>query len=204
MRYILWSLLLVFVSLPLVTYLVYHFRRLGTRRKLLLQAILSLGLDDAYMRMRHGQKYETWRKSRPPAKRIEDFENFYFNEDFRAGSSHKDYLWPIALFMIVTGVGWFLTLHRIYPSFTALADVQDFLPDPFAYAFVGAFLASIFVIFEDYRLYNLEPDVYYSTAYRILFRPCLHSLLVESSIQRIPLSPRLALDCFPSRQRGTL
>lgn len=71
--------------------------------------------------------------------------------------------------MIVTGIGWFLTLHRIYPSFTALADVKDFIPDPFAYAFVGAFLASVFIIFEYYRLYNLEPDVYYSTTYRILF-----------------------------------
>ena len=105
---------------------------------------------------------------------------------------------------MIMGIGWFLTLHRLHPAFTALADVQDFLPNAFAYGFVGAFLASIFAIFEEYRQYNLEPDVFYSTSYRILFSTTAAYLI--GHIFQASFTPLAAfgIGCFPSRKRGTL
>ena len=57
MKTILWGLMVLLTLIPLVMYLVYSLRRLNTRRQLLLQTLLTLGLDDAYMRIRHGEIY---------------------------------------------------------------------------------------------------------------------------------------------------
>ena len=50
----LWMLTAVLALIPLVTYLVYSMRRLDTRRQLLLQTLLTLDLDDYYMRISVG------------------------------------------------------------------------------------------------------------------------------------------------------
>jgi len=55
MNIFLWMLTAVLI--PLATYLVYSMRRLDTRRQLLLQTLLTLDLDDYYMRIRYGQGF---------------------------------------------------------------------------------------------------------------------------------------------------
>jgi len=91
----LWILFIIFGLLPAFVAFVYYNRRLGTRRTLLLQTILSMGLDDAYMRMRHGQKYAEWKKLPDEKSRMQAFETSYFNEDFHSGTAVRDYALPV-------------------------------------------------------------------------------------------------------------
>ncbi len=165
MKYLLWFLALVLAATPAGVYLVYYYRRLQTRLDLLKQTLLSLGLEDAYVRTRHGETYEEWRKSE---KKLEGFTD-YFDSDFRVGFSHKDYLWPVTLFTVFTGIGWFLTFSVAYEPFTNVNGAHSFLPAAFAYGFVGAWCASLLTIFGEFRKFNLDPAIYYSVTFRILF-----------------------------------
>jgi hypothetical protein len=158
--YLLWFIMWLLSVIPAVTCLVYYHRRLGTRRELLKQTLLSLHLECEYMCMRHGEI--------DPSKRQELFEQ-NFKQDFRAGLSPSDYFWPVALATVVGLIGWFLTFSKVYPSFTGLFDAKSFLPDYFAWGFAGAFFASVLNIFDEFRTFNLDPNVYYSVTYRLLF-----------------------------------
>jgi hypothetical protein len=167
MKNLLWFLALVLTATPAGVYLIYYYRRLGTRLELLKQTLLSLGLEDAYVRTRHGETYEGWRKLEGKL-RLEKFTG-YFDSDFRVGFSHKDYLWPVTLFTVFTGIGWFLTFSVVYEPFTDVKGAHSFLPAAFAYGFVGAWCASLLTIFDEFRKFNLDPPIYYSVTFRILF-----------------------------------
>jgi hypothetical protein len=115
-------------AIPAVTCFVYYHRRLGARRELLRDTLTSMGLDTYYMKMRHAE--------------CKDFtpELFQkcFDEDFRSGLSVGDYLWPVALFTIVSLMGWLVTLGRAAES----SGLNALLPPAIAYGFIGAFMAS--------------------------------------------------------------
>jgi len=176
-------------------YLVYSIRRLDTRRQLLLQTLLTLGLDDAYIRIRHRQSYQIWRDI-PEAERKRKFESDYFNKDFKAETSNKDYLWPVTLMTILSGAGWYFALSRINPE-VSMADVNQLIPESFSWGFVGAFFASLLTIIEEFRKYNLVPDLYYSLSYRLLFSSTTAFLV--GNMLKDSLSPLVAfgIGLFP-------
>jgi hypothetical protein len=118
-----------------------------------------MSLDTGYMKMRHPE-------IKNPSK--EEF-GACFDRDFREGLSAGDYLWPVSLATVVCLVGWFLTLSRVYPSFSGMKEAGTFLPATFAFGFVGAYLASLLNIFDQFRTLNLDPSAYYSIVARLLF-----------------------------------
>ena len=167
MSVLLWLLFTILVSSPMITFWVYYLRRRGARRNMLEQSLLSLGLDTVYMQIRHGEKHDQWLgKHRPD--QIAEFQAT-FRRDFRSGTRWTDYLWPVTLFTLLSGVGWFLTLAMMHPSFTTAEGAASFLPKTFAYGLTGAYLASLLTIFDEYRRYNLSPGTYYVQSYRLLF-----------------------------------
>jgi hypothetical protein len=168
MTFLIRFMFVVLTLLPVGTYLVYYYRRLDTRRKQLLQTLLSLSLQDEYVLMRHKEKYDEWRNCGSDEVLIEEFQNKYFNLDFRAGHSHQDYIWPLLLFTAFTAIGWTLTLQRVLPGFLPLSELRV-IPDALAYGFVGAYLACILTIFDGFRRYDLDPGLYYSITYRVMF-----------------------------------
>ena len=147
----LWILLVIFGLLPAFIAFVYYHRRLGTRRNLLLQTILSMGLDDAYMRMRHGQKFAEWRDLPDEESRMQAFENSYFNEDFHADTAVRDYALPVLLFTILSFLGWLFVLHRLASEMSLLRVPQAVFPDAWAFGFVGAYLACLLTFFDAFR-----------------------------------------------------
>jgi hypothetical protein len=167
MKIILWGLATLLAAIPLMMYLVYSMRRLDTRRQLLLQTLLTLGLDDAYMRIRHGQSYSDWSRL-PINDRISKMESQYFNNDFKAETSHKDYLWPVTLMTLLSSLGWFFTLGGVSLDAGAL-KFNNPVPVTFIWGFVGAFFASLLSIIDEFRKYSLTPSSYYSLVYRLLF-----------------------------------
>ena len=196
MKVILWLLAALLASIPLIMYLVYSMRRLDTRRQLLLQTLLTLGLDDAYMRIRHGQSYNDW--SRLPADaRIIKMESQYFNNDFKAETSHKDYLWPVALMTALSGLGWYFALSHFYPD-AGTAQFADLIPASFVWGFVGAFFASLLSIIDEFRKYSLVPGSYYSLIYRLLFSSTA-AFLVGRLISRdaFPFLAAFGIGLFP-------
>jgi hypothetical protein len=197
--YGLWALFGVFILLPGVLCLVYYHRRLGTRRSLLLQTILSMGLDDAYIRIRHGQKHPEWYAKDPNA-RIATFENDYFNADFRAGTSWQDYWPPVLVFIVLSSLGWLFVLHRLAPGMSALHVSTAIFPDAWAFGFVGAYLACILTFFDAFRRYDLDPSVYYSASYRLMFAS-LVAYLVSAILQpnAVPLIA-FGIGLFPLQQ----
>jgi hypothetical protein len=158
--YLLWFAMWLLSAVPAVTCAVYYHRRLGTRRQLLKETLISLQLEDAYMSSRHGET--------KPSERIQQFSEC-FDKDVRAGLSPIDYSWPVSLTTVLGAIGWFLTFSKLYPTFTALFDPKSFLQDYFAFGFVGAFFAGILTVFDEFRTFNLDPGVFYAFAYRILF-----------------------------------
>src|SRR5258708_2252093 len=160
MSYLLWFVMFLLAAIPAVTCFVYYHQRLGTRRNLLQETLISLQLQDAYMAMRHGEI--------PQCDRKKEFDRC-FKKDFRAGLSPGDYLWPVTLVTVLGLIGWFLAFSRLYPSFTGFVDAKSLLPVYFAYGFVGAFFAGMLTIFDEFRMFNLDPSVYYAVAYRMLF-----------------------------------
>lgn len=167
MEIILRGLTALLAVIPLVMYLVYSLRRLGTRRALLLQTLLTLGLDDAYMRIRHGEYYANWCLLGYDA-RIKELESKYFNPDFKAETSHSDYVWPVALITILSALGWFIALGRFDPD-AGLKELSAKAPTMFLWGFVGAYFASLISIIDDFRMYSLLPGSFYSLSYRLLF-----------------------------------
>jgi hypothetical protein len=89
-----------------------------------------------------------------------------FDEDFRSGLSVGDYLWPVTLFTIVSLMGWLVALGRAAGSSSGL---NELLPPAIAYGFIGAFMSSLFMIFDDFRTLTLDPYDYYSATARVLF-----------------------------------
>lgn len=167
MKNIPWLVMALLVSIPPVMYLVYALRRLDTRRKLLLQTLLTLDLDNAYMRIRHGQSYNAWRRL-PALQRIREFESNYFNPDFRAETSGWDYFWPVALMTVLSAAGWYIALSHFYVE-AGTAKLKELVPATFVWGFVGAFFASVLSIIDEFRKYSLMPGSYYSLVYRLLF-----------------------------------
>jgi len=167
MKIILWGLMVLLTLIPLVMYLVYSLRRLNTRRQLLLQTLLTLGLDDAYMRIRHGEIYNQWCVL-TAAERLTQLESKYFNTDFKAETSHRDYAWPVLLITILSGLGWFFSLGRLYPD-VVTAQFNPPIPAFLLWGFTGAYFASVLSIIDDFRKYSLTPSSYYSLSYRLLF-----------------------------------
>jgi len=168
MTFLVRFMFLVLTLIPIGTYLVYYYRRLDTRREQLLQTLLSLSLQDEYVLMRHKEKYEEWKKCSAEKTMIDDFENKYFNLDFRSGHSHQDFVWPLLLFTIFIAIGWVFSLQRVLPDFTPLQGLVK-IPDALAFGFVGAYLASVVTIFDGFRRYDLDPGLYYSVTYRVVF-----------------------------------
>lgn len=168
MTFLIRFMFFVLTILPLGTYLVYYYRRLDTRRKQLLQTLLSLSLQDEYVLMRHKEKYDEWKKCGGEKNMIDEFENKYLNLDFRAGHSHQDYVWPVLLFTVFTAIGWALTLERVLPGFLSLSGLRA-IPDALAFGFIGAYLACILTIFDGFRRYDLDPELYYSITFRVMF-----------------------------------
>ena len=78
----LWFAMCLLSVVPAITCIPYYYRRLGTRRELLKETLISLQLEDAYMCSRHGRT--------KPSERMEKFSE-YFDEDVRAGLSPSDY-----------------------------------------------------------------------------------------------------------------
>jgi hypothetical protein len=148
---LLWFLLCILSAIPAVTCLVYYHRRLGARRTLLKETLTSMSLHEDYMRMRH-----------PECANGKDEFDTYFDNDFRAGLSAIDYWWPVGLVTILSLVGWFLAFSRI-------ENDKSLFPPMFAFGFVGAFLASLLNMFDDFRTLNLDPSAYYGIAGRLLF-----------------------------------
>src|ERR1700690_3559998 len=109
LRHLLWFVMLLISAIPPIPCFVYYHRRLGTRRDLLRQTLLSLRLKDAYMRMRHGDIDKCDREKQ--------FDQS-FRKDFRAGLSFSDYLWPVTLATVLGLLGWFFVFDRVYPSFS--------------------------------------------------------------------------------------
>ena len=160
MSNLLWFVMWLLSAVPAVTCIVYYYRRLGTRRELLKETLISLQLEDAYMCARHSRI--------KPSERLKMFSES-FDKDVRAGLSPSDYFWPVSLTTVLAGIGWFLTFSKMYPSFTAVFDAKSFLQDSFAFGFAGAFLAGVVTVFDELRTFNLDPNLYYSFAYRMLF-----------------------------------
>lgn len=168
MTFLIRFMFFVLSLMPIGTYLVYYYRRLDTRREQLLQTLLSLSLQDEYVLMRHKEKYDEWKKCGGQNKMIDDFEKKYFNLDFRAGHSHQDFVWPLLLFTIFIAIGWVLTLQRVLPDFTPLRGLLK-IPDALAFGFIGAYFACIVTIFDGFRRYDIDPGLYYSVTYRVVF-----------------------------------
>lgn len=200
MTYLLWFLLALATLLPLVTYYVYYHRRLGTRRKQLLQTLLSLSLCDEYMLMRHGEKYGEWKSREPESKRLAEFEGMYFDEDFRAGHSHRDYAWPVALFAALSGVGWMLTLHRLPGGLAFLGDVSAIFPPALAYGFVGAYLACVLSLFDGFRRYDLDPSLYYSVSFRVAFSGLAAYVIGTAVVASLTPLVAFGIGLFPLEQ----
>lgn len=202
MTFLIRFMFFVLTLLPVGTYLVYYYRRLDTRRKQLLQTLLSLSLQDEYLLTRHKEKYEEWQKCSNGEQLVEQFEKKYFNLDFRAGNSHQDFVWPLLLFTIFSAIGWVLTLQRVLPDFSPLHGLRA-IPDALAYGFVGAYLACTLTIFDGFRRYGLDPALYYSVTYRIMFSSFaawVASLLFATNIQPIVA---LGIGLFPLQQTWT-
>jgi hypothetical protein len=139
-----------------MTCLVYYHRRLRARRDLLRETLTSMGLDDYYMRMRHPEK---------KCLNADEFRKI-FDADFRSGLSASDYVWPVSLFTAVSLLGWYETLSRLVGE---TAGLKESLPVALAFGFVGSFLASLFMIFDDFRTLSLDPGEFYSATNRVLF-----------------------------------
>ena len=196
----LWILFILFGLLPATVAFVYYHRRLGTRRTLLLQTILSMRLDDAYMRMRHGQDHAEWSSLPDEKSRMRAFETTYFNEDFHAGTALRDYALPVILFTILSFLGWLFIFHRLAPGMSAIQVSQAVFPDAWAFGFVGAYLACLLSLFDGFRQYDLDPSAYYSASYRLMFNSLaayLASLVVKDSF-----TPLIAfgIGLFPLQQ----
>lgn len=195
MKVFLWLLTALLASIPLVMYLVYSTRRLNTRRQLLLQTLLTLGLDDAYMRIRHGQRYGDWSRL-PTRDRLRKMESLYFNTDFKAETSHRDYLWPVTLVVILSGVGWFLALSHVSPD-AGSADLKRLIGLTFVWGFVGAFFAGFFLIIDDFRKYSLTPASYYAVGYRLLFSSTAAYVVGLPLGDKYPLLAAFGIGLFP-------
>jgi hypothetical protein len=168
MKVILWVLTALMASIPLVMYLVYSMRRLETRRQLLLQTLMTMGLEEAFMKIRHGESFTEWSKLEP-GERLRQLERDYFNPDFFAEVSRKDYLWPVALMTVLSAAGWFFVLHRFCPEAVPKEFNSLMIPGAFVWGFVGAYFASVLSIMQEFRQYSLTPASYYSVVYRVLF-----------------------------------
>lgn len=174
--------------LPVGTYLVYYFRRLNTRRQQLLQTLVTLSLHEEYMLMRYKDCYEKWKEDcNNQTDLVKKFEHEYFNQDFRAGNSHKDFIWPVLLFTIFIAIGWFFSFQRVLPSFAPMVNLIS-IPDGFVFGFIGAYLASVLTIFDGFRRYDLDPGLYYSVTFRVMFSSFVAyvaSLMLNASFQPI-------------------
>src|SRR5579871_1342206 len=102
MNIFLQTLMWILGAIPAVTCFVYYHRRLGARRDLLRDTLLSMGLDTYYMKMRHAECKEI----------TSELFQKCFDEDFRSGLSVGDYFWPVTLFTIVSLMGWLVALGR--------------------------------------------------------------------------------------------
>lgn len=180
-------------AIPAVTCIIYYYRRLGTRRELLKQTLISMQLREAYMAARHGDITAT--------ERLSKFEES-FKRDFRSGLSGKDYVWPVALATVISVIGWFLTFSRAYPSFTSVLGASSFLPAAFGYGFVGAFSAALLTVFDNFRTFNLEPNTYYSITYRMLFSSTAAYVVIAAGAFTGSFAPLVAfgIGLFPVEQ----
>jgi hypothetical protein len=196
----LWVLFVLFLVLPGTIAFVYYHRRLGTRRTLLLQTILSMRLDDAYMRMRHGQKHAEWSSLPDEKSRMQAFETTYFNEDFHAGTAVRDYVLPALLFTILSFLGWLFVFHRLAPGMSSIQVPQSIFPDAWAFGFVGAYLACLLTLFDGFRQYDLDPSVYYSASYRLMFNSL--AAYLASFVVKDSFTPLIAfgIGLFPLQQ----
>ena len=171
MSNLLWFIIALLSIIPAVTCGIYFFLRLGTRRDQVKQTLISMQLEEYYMKARHGDVQRAERKKLFAAK---------FNEDFSLGLRPMDYAWPVLLTTVLGFVGWFLTLSRVYPSLSSSEAAATFLPGSFAFGFAGAFAASLLNVFDDFNNFNLEPRTYYSITYRILFSSTAAFVMVKA------------------------
>ncbi len=190
MTVILWALGTLLTFIPVIMYVVYAKRRLGTRRELLLETLLTLGLEDAYMRIRHGEEYAKW-CLQGYDDRIKELKSEYFDPDFKAETSHTDYFWPVTLMTVLSALGWYIAVGRFYPP-AGSEQLSAKVPLMFLWGFVGAYLASLIAIIDDFRKYSLLPGSYYSLSYRLLFSSTAALLVGQLPIFQSNVEPLIA------------
>lgn len=169
MRLLLLSLFVILFLLPGISYILYYYRRLETRRKQLLNTLRCLRLEEQYVLIRYKQLHQDWQTACANDPNTTFFAERCFDADFKAGNSHKDYVWPVLLFSFLCGLGWLLVLQRVFPGIPGLGDISSFFPVGFAYGFIGAYFASLLTVFESFRRYDLNPHVYQSQSFRLMF-----------------------------------
>jgi hypothetical protein len=197
---LLWVLFTILGTLPGLICVVYYYRRLGTRRTLLLQTILSMGLADAYMQMRHGQQHPQWSELRDQSQKIKEFETRYFNEDFRADTARRDYALPVILFTILSFLGWFFVIHRLAPDLSPTTVPESVFPNAWVVGFVGAYLACLLTLIDGFRQHDLYPSIYYVCSYRLMFNSFvafLASLVIKDSFSSLVA---FGIGSFPLQQ----
>jgi hypothetical protein len=197
---LLWIAYAIFVLLPVSLSIVYYVRRLGTRRALLLQTILSMRLDDPYMQMRHGQKFLDWSKLKDQNERWQQFEADYFNKDFHADTSPSDYVLPVTLFTLLTALGGIFVLHRFAPGMSPLHIAPEVFPSGWTLGFVGAYLACVLALMDGFRRYDLDPSTYYGTSFRLVFSSLAAGILASAFKTEFAPLVAFAIGLFPLQE----
>ena len=159
-----WILFWLFVFLPGLLYILYHFRRQKARIDKLLQTLQGLDLDDLYMRTRHKQDYEHWLKT---ADGEVQFQKIVL-ADFRTGLRNKDFLVPVFVVTVLSAIGWGETLG-FTNTVTGLTHLSVSVPPAFVWGFVGAYFATLATLVDKFISYELGPTAYHEMYRRLLF-----------------------------------
>jgi len=104
------------------------------------------------------------------------------------------------LFTILTFLGWLFVFHRFAPGMSSLKVEQAVFPDAWAFGFVGAYMGCLLTLFNEFRQYDLDPGVFYTASYRLVFNS-LAAYLV-SFVVKAPFIPLVAfgVGVFPLQE----
>jgi len=190
-----WALYLVLVSLPVVLYLLYNFRRKKTRIDNLLQTLQGLELQDAYMASRHKEVYATWHAS---PKRGEEFRQMV-TEDFRTGLRNLDYLVPVSIVTVLSAIGWGIALSFEKTASTLVGSTVQ-VPLALIWGFLGAYFGNVSTLLEDYINYDLAPVDYHRMYQRLLFSTVAAFLLAGAAKDAFAPLVAFGVGLFPYQE----